>query len=164
MAATDAGIVGSAATAQSAAPRIAFRPHPQLPWLLAPQGIPLQVLIDAAPVRVPNTRPWFRGVVSQRGNLLPVFDLAGWSGLDDDDAKTHTVSVGVGAQACAILCASAPTLLLTGARTSAVDGESTALGPYLGESYVSAQGIAREFDLAGWLAAAAQDISGGASG
>jgi hypothetical protein len=129
-----------------------------------PQGIPVQVLIEAAPVRVPNTRPWFRGVVSQRGNLLPVLDLAGWAGLDDNDAKPHIVSVGVGAQACAIVCASAPTLVLTGARTTAADGESAALGPYLGDTYASAQGIAREFDLPRWLAAAAQDISGGVSG
>lgn len=147
-------------TAQTATPRIAFRPHRQLPWLLLPEGMPLQVLIEAAPVRVPNTRSWFHGVVSQRGNLLPVFDLAGWAALPDgSDAPPQIVAIGLGAQACAMLCAAAPTLLNVGAEDSA-STEDGALSPFLGRSYTSALGRAREFDIQRWLATAAQQISG----
>ncbi len=145
------------------APRIAFRPHRALPWLLLPEGMPLQVLIDAAPVRVPNTRPWFQGVVSQRGNLLPVFDLAGWATLpNDSEAQPQIVAIGLGAQACAMLCAAAPTLLSVGAEDP-TSSENAALSPFLGRGYISALGRAREFDIQRWLATAAQQISSNAT-
>lgn len=148
------------AAVHTAAPRIAFRPHNALPWLLLPEGKPLQVLIDTAPVRVPNTQPWFLGVLSQRGNLLPVFDLAAWAGLPDD-AGSHPqiVAIGLGTQACAVLCAATPTLLKVGAEERTTAGSGT-LSPYLGRSYSSALGTAREFDIQRWLAAAAQQVSG----
>jgi CheW-like domain len=146
-----------------AAPRIAFRPHRQLPWLLLPEGVPLQVLIEAAPVRVPNTRPWFQGVVSQRGNLLPVFDLAAWAGLPQElDTRRQVIAIGLGAQACAMLCAAAPTLLAIGAEDSA-STEDGSLSPFLGLGYTSALGKAREFDIQRWLATAARQISGNAA-
>jgi CheW-like domain len=142
------------------APRIAFRPHRALPWLLLPEGMPLQVLIEAAPVRVPNTRPWFKGVVGQRGNLLPVFDLASWAGLPDDgETLPQIVAIGIGTQACAMLCAAEPTLLSVGAEdTTSTEGD--ALSPFLGRAYASVLGGAREFDIQRWLATAAQQISG----
>lgn len=161
--ATDGNVSGTASTVPSTAPRIAFQAHPQLPWLLVPEGVPMQVLIDAVPVRVPNTRAWFKGVVSQRGNLLPVFDLADWAGLPANDAKPQIVSANVGASACAIVCAAAPTLLFA-EREAKPAVTAAALEPFLGRAYASAQGVVREFDLQRWLAAAAQDITGGASG
>lgn len=161
--ATDGGFSGVAPTAPAAAPRIAFQAHPQLPWLLMPEGVPMQVLIDAVPVRVPNTRAWFKGVVSQRGNLLPVFDLADWAGLPAYDAKPQIVSAGTGTTACAIVCAATPTLLFAGRETTPA-ATVAALEPFLGRAHASAQGIVREFDLQGWLAAAAQDITGDTAG
>ncbi len=84
-----------------AAPKIAFRAHPALPWLVLPDGLPMQVVIDAVPVRVPNTQPWFLGVVSQRGVLLPVFDLAAWAGLRHDPSERMQIaSIGSGNTAC----------------------------------------------------------------
>ncbi len=163
MSATETAMAGFEPAARVAAPRIAFRPHRQLPWLLLPEGVPLQVLIEAAPVRVPNTRPWFEGVVSQRGNLLPVFDLAAWAGLPNEaDTRRQVVAIGLGAQACAMLCAAAPTLLIIGAEdpTSTEDGT---LSPFLGRGYTSALGRAREFDIQRWLTTAARQISGNAA-
>lgn len=148
----------------AAAPRIAFRPHRALPWLLLPEGMPLQVLIEAAPVRVPNTRSWFKGVVSQRGNLLPIFDLAGWAELPNDgDIQPQVVAIGQGAQACAMLCDAAPALLNIGAEDDATSIGDGALSPFLGRGYTSALGRAREFDIQRWLATAAQQISGNAA-
>jgi chemotaxis signal transduction protein len=160
MSAVDATSAGLDLPARSDAPRIAFRPHRSLPWLLLPEGMPLQVLIETTAVRVPNTRPWFQGVVSQRGNLLPVFDLGGWAALPDDrDLQPQVVAIGLGTQACAMLCAAAPTLLNVGAEEAA-STEDGALSPFLGRSYTSALGRAREFDIQRWLATAAQQISG----
>lgn len=163
MSAPETAIAGFEPAARVAAPRIAFRPHRLLPWLLLPEGVPLQVLIEAAPVRVPNTRPWFQGVVSQRGNLLPVFDLAGWAGLPDEaDARRQVVAIGLGTQACAMLCATTPTLMAIGTE-DATPTEDGTLSPFLGRSYTSALGRAREFDIQRWLATSARQISGNAA-
>jgi chemotaxis signal transduction protein len=160
MSASDTATARFDPAAQAAAPRIAFRPHRALPWLLLPEGMPLQVLIETAPVRVPNTRPWFKGVVSQRGNLLPVFDLSAWAGLaDEDDGRLQVVAIGLGTQACAMLCATAPTLLRVDAEDE-TSTEDSALSPFLGRGYTSALGRACEFDIQRWLATAAQQISG----
>lgn len=151
---------GFGPVAEATAPRIAFRPHHALPWLLLPEGKPLQVLVDSTTVRVPNTRRWFLGVASQRGNLLPVFDMASWAGLPDEvDTHPQIISIGLGTQACAILCTTTPTLLKVSSeeRTSVGDG---VLSPFLGRSYTSAQGGARDFDIQRWLATVAQQISG----
>ena len=162
MSATDVG-ADDAGGAPQAAPRIGFRPHPRLPWLLAAPGVPLQVLIEAAPVRVPNTPTWFRGVVSQRGNLLPVFDLARWAGLDDIGMeRPQIVSVGQGAQACAVVCGIAPSLIAVIAETNQIEAGS-ALSPFFGPAYATSRGMAREFDMARWLATAASHINGGAT-
>ncbi len=162
MSATDAR-TDDAGGASQAAPRIGFRPHLQLPWLLAAPGVPLQVLIEAAPVRVPNTPAWFRGVVSQRGNLLPVFDLARWAGLDDTGMeRPQIVSVGQGAPACAVVCGIAPSLISIIGETDSVETEG-ALSPFLGPAYATSQGMAHEFDVARWLATAASNLTGGAA-
>ena len=162
MSATD-DRAGDAGGDSQAATRIGFRPHPRLPWLLAAPGVPLQVLIEAAPVRVPNTPAWFRGVVSQRGNLLPVFDLARWAGLDDIGMeRPQIVSVGQGAQACAVVCGIAPSLIAVIAETDRVEAAG-ALSPFLGLAYATSRGMACEFDIARWLATAASRIDGGAT-
>lgn len=159
MDAADAARAGHEPLPQPAAPRIAFRPHGSLPWLLLPEGMPMQILPEAAPVRVPNTQHWFRGVASQRGNLLPVFDLAAWADLPiEDDVRPQVVAIGQGAQSCAMLCAGSPTLLNIGPPVDCPT-EDGALSPFLDGHYDSALGRAREFDIRRWLATAAQKIA-----
>ncbi len=148
------------------APRIGFRPHPALPWLLLAEGVPLQILIDPAPVRVPNTRPWFRGVVSQRGNILPVFDLGLWAGLPpEDQAPALLVAIGSGAHACAVRCSTTPGLLQVAADPALPP--AAGFGPldgYLHGGGNSAMGHAYEFDLARWLATETSGIAASAAG
>jgi hypothetical protein len=153
----DAAVRNEAAA--SAAPRIAFRPHHALPWMILPQGMALQVLIDAAPVAVPNTRPWFRGVISQGGNLVPVFDIAEWAGCArDPSTSTQIVSIGQGANACAVLCCETPTLLRVGEPVGDA-ATAGALAPFAAHAYDSALGKAHELDIQRWLAAAAAQVS-----
>jgi len=159
MSAAGAQEFGSAANA-----RIALRAHRDLPWLLMPQGVPLQILIDATPVRVPNTRSWFRGVVSQRGNLLPVFDLAGWAGLEtDEQTRPLVVAIGAGQLSCAVIADFSPMLIVPEEATTQANDDG-ALSGFLGQGYACAQGDAREFDFRRWLTAAAQQINDVASG
>jgi chemotaxis signal transduction protein len=140
-------------------PRIALRPHLALPWLVLPEGLPLQMLMDALPVRVPNTRPWFHGVLSQRGNLLPVFDLGHWAGLAPIDRRqAQLVAVGQGAQACALLCATAPNLVTTNGDSWELPDAGT-LTPYLGKATASGYGPVYEFDAYRWLTDASQHVS-----
>jgi hypothetical protein len=142
-------------------PRIALRPHLELPWLVLPEGISLQMLMDVVPVRVPNTRSWFHGVLSQRGILLPVFDLGHWAGLTPlDRRQAYVVAVGQGAHACALLCAAAPGLI-------AIHGDSSErhdtglVAPYLGATGMASRyGPVYEFDAYRWLANATQHVSG----
>ena len=141
-------------------PRIALRPHLALPWLILPGGLPLQLLMDVVPVRVPNTRPWFHGVLSQRGNLMPVFDLGHWAALAPVDRRqAHLVAIGQGARACALLCVATPNLVNTTGETSEIS-DAGALAPLLGKAYNSNQGPVHEFDADRWLAHATQQVAG----
>lgn len=160
MATDETGIDGASGEAPiDRRPRIALRPHLALPWLVLPEGLPLQMLMDVVPVRVPNTRPWFHGVLSQRGNLLPVFDLGHWAGLAPIDRRqAHLVAVGQGAHACALLCTAAPSLVTTnGDSQEPVDAGT--LAPYLGAATASSFGPVFEFDAYRWLADASQHVA-----
>lgn len=156
---------GPAAESRGTPPgqRIALQPHPGLPWLLPPAGMAVQVLIDAVIVRVPNTRPWFLGVTNERGQLLPVFDLVGWSALPVTEGRRHIVVIGTGATALAVPCHVAPTLLAIDRELPSAPAEGV-LAPFLGRCFHTPHGVAREFDVAGWSAAAALQIPGAAGG
>lgn len=149
----------SSATQIAAVPRIAFRPHRSLPWLVLPQGIPLQVLIDATAAQVPNTQSWFNGVVSQRGNLIPVFDLGDWAGYSaEGSSNEQIVAIGLGAHSCALRCSESPRLLHIAAESTEATAMEGAIAPYLSRPYASTLGNAYEFDIYGWLASAAAQV------
>jgi chemotaxis signal transduction protein len=145
--------------ARVAPPRIALRPQAGLPWLLLPQGVPLEVLIDAVGIQVPNTQPWFDGVVSQRGNLLPVFDLAKWAGLKTTSRdKRQIVVVGLGTRHCALLTASAPMLIRVDTPIPSSASDVGTLSPFLRERYATPHGDAYEFDIERWLTVVSQQV------
>jgi hypothetical protein len=152
-------IAGAAAGPAPTPARIALQPHPLLPWLMLPEGVPSQVLMEARPVAVPNTRAWFRGMVSQRGNVLPVFDIGQWAGLEQlDPSQARIVAVGIDAHACALVCHGLPTLVTVHGATPCSDDWGL-LAPYLGDMHTSAAGAAYHFDLMRWLADAAQRVT-----
>jgi chemotaxis signal transduction protein len=159
------------ASSASDAPRIGLRPHPALPWLLLPNGVPAQVLTEAAQVKVPNTRKWFRGVVSQRGNLLPVFDIGEWAGhgptVGDDRQGPVVVVIGIGTDAFALLSHLSPGLVRVGRLDASPAGGTThgALTDYLGQAWAVAPGgadtrHAYDFDARRWLGDVAQHLTG----
>ncbi len=156
VAATDA----TSAPAAPSAPRIALRPHDALPWLLMPQGVPLEILIDASAVRVPNTSDWFHGVVSQRGNLLPIFDLASWAGLSiAADRPRQVIVVGLPSRTFGLISDTTPRLLHiegTGGRPA---GYAGALSAYLTLAHSDGREEAYEFAAPEWLAHVSQHVS-----
>jgi hypothetical protein len=144
-----------------ARPRITLRPHWDLPWLALPDGVGSQVIIDAVPVPVPNTRTWFSGVISVQGNLLPIFDLGLWADLTPIDRQYATiVALGQGIQACGLLCVSSPKLMLDLEPAPAgQDRDLGKLSPFLGARAQSLDGSVIDFDYVAWLIAAAQGVS-----
>ncbi|MEQ1438660.1 chemotaxis protein CheW [Fontimonas sp. SYSU GA230001] len=50
-------------------------------WLVAPRDDVREVLPPPSTTRVPNARPWLRGMANVRGELLAIVDLAGVLGL-----------------------------------------------------------------------------------
>ena len=165
---------GAPDTAQAVPLRIGLRPHAALPWLLLPDGIPAQILGDASVVKVPNTRDWFRGVVSQRGNLLPVFDLGHWAGLGHTQGTAQAtplvIAVGIGAEAFGLLSQQSPGLVRQA--EDAIDGDPVALPErllgYLPQARMIAEtgrdnaapARACEFDVRRWISDIAHDITG----
>lgn len=155
-----AATAAASAAATPSAPRIALRPHDALPWLLLPQGVALEILIDANAVRVPNTNAWFHGVVSQRGNLLPIFDISLWAGQHPtSDRQRQIVVVGLESRLFGLLSDSTPALLHTG-DTGGRRAEYTGpLSPYLTLAHSDGREEAYEFDAAAWLSRVSQDVS-----
>lgn len=51
--------------------------------LLLPEGVVGEVFDELPMCRLPNTSNWLHGMASQRGNVVPVFDLAKVFGLEE---------------------------------------------------------------------------------
>jgi chemotaxis signal transduction protein len=139
--------------------RVAWRVHPALPWLVARQGTPTQLVIDAPSTPVPNTRPWFCGVLSLGGTLVPVFDLALWLGHPATPMRRSRVLVLDPVEApAALLCAEEPHVLQVKPRAAA--GEIDArLQPFVTASYISGENEALEFDHAKWFTTVGAQLS-----
>lgn len=50
-------------------------------WLTAPREDVREVINPPSMTRVPNARPWLRGVANVRGEILPIIDLRQFLGL-----------------------------------------------------------------------------------
>ena len=55
--------------------------------LLLPEGVVGEVFDNLPMCKLPNTNEWLHGMASQRGNVVPVFDLAKICGLEIEDEK-----------------------------------------------------------------------------
>lgn len=53
-------------------------------WLAAPKDDVREVIVPPTPTRVPNAKPWMRGVANVRGELLTIVDLPRFLGADTD--------------------------------------------------------------------------------
>ncbi len=61
--------------------------------LLVVQQTASELIGDVSVYPVPNTPPWFPGLVNLRGNLVPVFDLRRLFGLPDDGGTDRKLLV-----------------------------------------------------------------------
>ncbi len=153
--------INSASTAAlasaRASSRVCVRLHPQLPVMVIPEGVAAQLEIDINPAPVPNTKPWLRGVLNLRGNLVPVFDVGLWHGLPASDSNRALV-VDPGPSALAVLCAETPTLGVVKS-----GGEVNASDPLLSiasRRYEGVDGVLYELDLPAWVARVGERLAG----
>jgi hypothetical protein len=138
--------------------RIALRVAEGLPWLLLAPRTAAQVAIEPRITRVPHTRAWFRGVLSLRGSLYPVFDLGAWLGAEPmamDPGRILIIEPG-GAGA-GLLLSERPALLQV-RRSREPLALSDALADYVSEGFLHGAEPALAFDHRKWLAAARLDV------
>ncbi|MBW2699602.1 MAG: chemotaxis protein CheW [Deltaproteobacteria bacterium] len=71
-----------------------------------PPSTVLEVLSVANITRVPFTPDWVEGVISARGKVIPVIDLIGYFGIEQEskDARTRLIILGVGDISFGIAC------------------------------------------------------------
>ncbi len=129
--------------------RIGFRVHEHLPWLVLPTGMPAQQALDPVLAPVPNVEPWLRGVLNLRGNLVPVFDIGLWLGLEAQPASAPILVLAPGLEAVGVTCCASPSLLAVEAVGSMVDGGPMAT--LSATQFASAHGPVYEFDPQSWL-------------
>lgn len=125
--------------------------------MVIPEGVAAQLEIDINPAPVPNTKPWLRGVLNLRGNLVPVFDVGLWHGLPASDSKQALV-VDPGPSGLAVLCAETPILGVVSA-----GGDVNASDPLLSiasRRYESANGALYELNLPAWVARVGGRLAG----
>lgn len=142
--------------------QIGLRVHSDLPWLLLPNGVPSQIALDPLLAPVPNVKPWLRGVLNLRGNLVPVFDIACICGLALTDVKSSTVLViEPGNNPIGVLCIEPPRIAVGSPAPSAVPPLALqALSNFLIKPMRSEHGVGYEFRFREWIASAGRLLPG----
>ena len=148
--------IGSVSSADASS-RVCVKLHPQLPTMVIPDGVAAQLEIDIAPAPVPNTKPWLKGVLNLRGNLVPVFDIGLWFGLPALESDSALI-VAPGTAALGVLCAEAPTLSVVKAGRD-LDPADPMLG-IASRRYDGADGPNYELDLPAWVSSVGSRLSG----
>lgn len=129
--------------------RIGFRIHATLPRLVLPAGMSSQLALDPVLAPVPNTKSWLRGVLNARGNLVPVFDIGLWHGLEAQPVSAHVLVVSAGGAAMAVTCCEQPSLLaVRPVGAVSVDDPMAVFSAIL---FVAQEGSIYEFDPHAWL-------------
>ncbi len=79
--------------------------------LLLPGNVVSEVVDKAVVCRLPNTHAWFSGVVSSRGNMIPVFDLHKLFSIKSTAEKRRLIVIGENETAVGIWIDGFPRLL-----------------------------------------------------
>lgn len=91
--------------------RIGFRINAALPVFVLPTGMASQLALEPLLAPVPNVKTWLRGVLNLRGNLVPVFDIGLWQGIEALPASSQVLVIAPGPEAMGVLCCETPRLL-----------------------------------------------------
>jgi len=126
--------------------------------LLIARGATGEILDDASIFSVPNTAGWLLGMVNQRGNLVPVFDLGALVDVPADAARRLLV-VGAGADAVAFPVERLPGAVRIGEPLDPRPPVPAPFEAHTRASYLVDNQLWLEIDLDGLLTGLAVDLS-----
>lgn len=138
--------------------RIAFRIAPLLPLLVLPAAVVSQVVVDQRLAPVPNVKPWFKGVLNQRGNMCPVFDVAAWMGHPQADASARVLMISPGPMVIAILCIGLPEIVEL-QRSTEISTDHP-MASICMDAFATDKGEVYQFDPLHWLRRVGPSVTG----
>lgn len=143
---------------------VGLRLAPGMPWLVAPTGAVCKYINHPMLAALPNVQPWFVGVYSEEGVLVPVFDLIGWStaASKGSAAGGGMTLISDGALHLGLICPEPPVVLsvmLDQAGPELPEGVPESLADFLGmEGLHTDLGAAFSFDPFAWLKQIANSV------
>ncbi|HRD66887.1 MAG TPA: chemotaxis protein CheW [Candidatus Competibacter sp.] len=133
--------------------------------LLIGQDTTSEVLEQASIYPIPNTPPWFLGLVNLRGNLVPIFDTKQFLELADGSVKgekRRLLILDQGDKVAGILIDGLPQVAMTSHALSRLPPLPTALRNHVAGAYAQDDVIWLEFDHQGFFQALGGRIAGAA--
>jgi chemotaxis signal transduction protein len=119
--------------------------------LILPQTFS-EVVTQAMIYPLPNVPPWFLGVLNQRGNLLPVFDLHQMLATEDRQRDHYTVLVlDQGSDAVGIRIDGMPQALTLHHALGRVPPLPAAIAAYVPAAYSTGETVWCEFEHRGFF-------------
>ena len=119
-----------------------------------------EVIPQAVIYPLPNVPPWFLGVLNQRGNLLPVFDLHQLLRARNRGHDNHTVLVlDQGSDAVGMLIDGMPQAVTLTRTQGQVPALSQALKAYVPAAYRAGDTVWLEFDHQAFFTATGAQIT-----
>jgi chemotaxis signal transduction protein len=127
------------------------------PLLALPARQISQVAMDKQLALVPNTSPWFLGVLNMRGVLIPAFDMAAWAG-EKPAAHGEFVILSPGPNAFALRSLGMPELLMVSPSDTDNLSPNPRIADFLLQSFNSERGAVNAFDPWRWLQSISTEI------
>lgn len=120
--------------------------------LLLPSGVVSDVIQDPAVYAIPKTVDWVRGLLNQRGNLVPVFDLHGLLGADEEaETERCLVVVDRGEKALGLVVDGLPKVADTTQRVAHQIPLPELLRDHVERAFVEGRDVWLEVDLAAFI-------------
>ena len=120
--------------------------------LLLPVGSVAQLVRNVRASVMPNTPPWFCGLLNRQGNLVPLFDLLRYFDLAPRARHAHALVVGDGDAAFALPVAVEPRIQPPGMDCEDSRGAPSALDGFVGAAYRHDGQRWYDFRFDAWLA------------
>lgn len=116
-------------------------------WLMLGSTTNAEVINDASVFSIPNTPDWFLGLVNQRGNLVPVFDLKQLFGMEPAVIrKSHMLVIDEGQKSACVLVDELPKSGKNMQRLGKTPPMPDSLSGHLGDAYHKDNMVWVEFD------------------
>lgn len=133
--------------------------------LLLPRDAISEIAEQRPECRLPNTPRWFVGVMNQRGNIVPVFDIATMldAAQDAPGASAWAVVVGNRDEAVGLYVRNLPqTLRIQASEQLAYNPVShPLLNPFVSETFSCDDALWLEWDMDGFFTAVGESLSTG---